>query len=254
MIDRNAYKFLKELNTKHSFGDVLTLGRQELNDIPDYVDDKYADDLFLKSFKAKSINSLDVSSFENATIIHDLNKSISQKLHENFDLVYDGGTLEHVFNFPFAVKNAMSMVRVGGYLVIHTITNNYCGHGFYQFSPELFYSIFIKENGFLIERMIIHSVGPYSKWYAVLNPIEIKERVELITSVPMMLLISAKRINLSPIFYSFPFQNDFKPRWNIDESIKEEVEKPSLFKSIKTGWNLFRNNSIRNRKFFKVIS
>ena len=57
-----------------------------------------------------------------------------------FDVVYDGGTLEHVFNFPVALRNAMELLRPGGRLfTIHTCANNLCGHGFYQFSRELFY-------------------------------------------------------------------------------------------------------------------
>jgi len=35
-------------------------------------------------------------------------------IHKNkYDLVFDGGTLEHVFNFPVAIKNCMEMVKVG---------------------------------------------------------------------------------------------------------------------------------------------
>ena len=58
---------------------------------------------------------------------------------KQFDLVFDGGTLEHVFNFSTALKNCMHMVKPHGRFVSVTLPNNWCGHGFYQFSPELFF-------------------------------------------------------------------------------------------------------------------
>jgi len=68
--------------------------------------------------------------------------------------VIDGGTLEHVFNFPVAIKNAMQMVRAGGRLSLSPPANNYFGHGFYQFSPELFYRVLSAEKRVPLERMI----------------------------------------------------------------------------------------------------
>jgi len=38
---------------------------------------------------------------------------------------------------------------------IHTPASNLCGHGFYQFSPELFYRALNATNGFEVERMIM---------------------------------------------------------------------------------------------------
>jgi hypothetical protein len=77
----------------------------------------------------------------------------------------DGGTTEHVFNFPTALTNAMQMVETGGHLVIITGGNNFCGHGFYQFSPELFYRALSAENGFEMKRLIAAEVG--GNWYEV---------------------------------------------------------------------------------------
>jgi hypothetical protein len=91
--------------------------------------------------------ALDASAYEGAEIIHDLNKPIPDELAGKFDLVIDGGTLEHVFDYPTALQNAMRMLRVGGHLFLITPTNNQCGHGFYQFSPELFYGLLTPANG-----------------------------------------------------------------------------------------------------------
>jgi hypothetical protein len=46
-----------------------------------------------------------------------LNKPVPDNLRSRFSVVFDGGTLDHVFNICQALKNAMEMVEVGGYFV-----------------------------------------------------------------------------------------------------------------------------------------
>lgn len=111
--------------------------------------DDFSENLFKILFNADKIDSLDYSDYENATILSDLNEPISSYYEELYDVVLDGGTLEHIFNFPIALKNAMSMCKKGGYLVLMTPTTGYNGHGFYQFSPELFVDV-LNNNGFSI--------------------------------------------------------------------------------------------------------
>jgi 2-polyprenyl-3-methyl-5-hydroxy-6-metoxy-1,4-benzoquinol methylase len=96
----------------------------------------------------------------NASIIHDLNKPVPKELEERFDVVLDGG-LEHVFDFPQAIENAMRMTKIGGHLILETPANNLCGNGFYQFSPELFFRVLDSGNGFELERLYLASKGKY---------------------------------------------------------------------------------------------
>jgi hypothetical protein len=49
----------------------------------------------------------------------------------------------------------MVTVREGGRMHIMTQCNNAMGHGFYQFSPELYHRVFSPENGFTVEQMFI---------------------------------------------------------------------------------------------------
>ena len=69
---------------------------------------------FLRILGTKDAQSMDASDYEQATIVHDLNQPVPSQLHQKFDAVIDGGTLEHVFNFPVAIRNAMEMTKVGG--------------------------------------------------------------------------------------------------------------------------------------------
>lgn len=267
-----------------NFGDVLTVGRLVLNvypaktrrvlvraGLPDELfaggmrDTGYAEPAF-KVLGARSVRSIDASAYEEADLICDLNKPIDASLREKFDLVYDGGTLEHVFNFPVALQNCMEMVREGGRLFIHTAANNWCGHGFYQFSPELFYTVLCNDNGFEVERMVIHVVGPYSRWYEVADPRAIRSRVELITFFPMQLLIQARRIKVIPIFGKTPQQSDYLLRWEQQSLIPPATAPTSrsalagilpgfarLVHVAKTGWQFWHNHSLGNRKFFRPV-
>src|SRR4029079_542898 len=98
--------------------------------------DEYSEPLF-EILGAKNVQSMDFSSYENASIIHDLNNPVPKDLHKKFTCVVDGGTLEHIFNFPVAIKSCMQMLSVGGHFIGISPVNNQMGHGFYQFSPEL---------------------------------------------------------------------------------------------------------------------
>src|SRR5262249_47756113 len=95
----------------------------------------WADELF-HLLGATQLDALDASPYEGASVIHDLNTPLPPALAGRYDCVFDGGTLEHVFNVPQALKNAMELARVQGHVLVTTPANNALGHGFYQFSPE----------------------------------------------------------------------------------------------------------------------
>jgi SAM-dependent methyltransferase len=224
----------------------------------------FAEALF-RSLGAKKVSMLDNSDYEGASIVHDLNQPIRPEWREQFDAVYDGGTLEHVFQFPTALRNCMELCREGGRVFIHTVANNLCGHGFYQFSPELFYRAFGAENGFEVERMIIHRVGPYGAWRQVADPQQIRERVELITFTPVQMMIQARRVAIKPIFAQAPQQSDYTVLWNTTEQAANVAEMattaknpmfPALarvFNAIKYGTEFYRRQSLGNRRFFRKV-
>ena len=289
-LDINSVRFLIDASRRGTkFGEVLTFGRQDLNVFPARMvklleahgfnaaafkgDAKalHAEPCFL-SLGASKVYSMDVSGFEGASFIHDLNQPIGPELNERFDVVYDGGTLEHVFNFPTALKNCMQMVRVGGRFFTHTVANNWCGHGFYQFSPELFYRALSQENGFEVERLVAHRAGPYGRWYEVADPERIHSRVELLTFSPLMLLIQARRVKLTAIFAASPQQSDYTPRWrNQAASAPDGAPAPNpyaaprpwlarflpglarLLHVIKIGVGIYWQQSLWNRKCFRPV-
>ena len=78
---------------------------------------------------------MDASDYEGCSIVHDLNNPLPEHLVGRYSLVLDSGTLEHVFDFPTALRNSLAAVRTGGHFVTIAPGNNQFGHGFYQFGP-----------------------------------------------------------------------------------------------------------------------
>ena len=177
---------------------------------------EYADALF-RLLGCEDLDAIDYSDYEGAQLIQDLNVPIPDELKERYDLVYDGGTLEHVFNFPTALRNAMEMVRLGGTLVTSGPGNNQCGHGFYQFSPELYFRVFTPDNGYMIKA--VYAIESFrgrvqGSRYRVSDPAKIGNRVGLDAGYPIQFIAVANRFEKKPIFASTPYQSDYVARWN----------------------------------------
>ena len=99
--------------------------------------------------------ALDASAYEKPEIVHDLNDTnISADLVGRFDLVFDGGTLEHVFNVASALRNVCRLTKRGGRIVHVSPLSNCVDHGFYSFSPTLFLD-FYAANNWLVRRLAI---------------------------------------------------------------------------------------------------
>jgi hypothetical protein len=184
-------------------------------------------DPLLRALGANCVDSIDASEYEGATIIHDLNQPIGDELRERFTFVLDGGSLEHIFNVPVALRSYMEMAEVGGHLMIHTMANNYLGHGFYQFSPELFFRTLVPANGYEIERVVLvendiawrRVLGvtvPFEMaraWHEVRDPAVTGGRVLLQNKRPVVIQVLARRTHRAPIFEATPQQSDYVALW-----------------------------------------
>jgi hypothetical protein len=164
-------------------------------------------------FGAESIESLDYSGYEGTSLISDLNMPVHESLREKFSFVFDGGTLEHCFNFYVAMKNCMDMVRIDSHLMLITPSNNYLGHGFYQFSPELFFALLDTQNGFSDTK--IFTWDKCGRWYEVISPKDSGGRIEIsyFDLAPTQLVVISRKIGRVPDLLSV-FQSDYEASWN----------------------------------------
>ena len=272
-LDINGTKFLL-FAKKHgvSFAETAMIGRQSMLidaetlgrnlrlfghdafNAGSLIESGYAES-FLKFLGADEIVSFDVSDYETATVVHDLNTPIAGEYKNRFSTVLDGGTLEHIFNFPVAIKNCMDMVRVGGHFLAIAPSNNYFGHGFYQFSPELFYRVLSPANGFEMERMMLYEETFENDWYEVADPDAIRERVTLTNSEPTLLLIIARKI-AEVADLSIPQQSDYVGTWQ-DGEVADAAEKPGLsvraWKRLQRAFDRSHGTLATQTKHFKKV-
>ena len=194
----------------------------------------------------EDVDSVDASDFEGATIVHDMNieiehSNVYKRVVGGYDAVIDSGSLEHIFNVPVALKNCMKLVKPGGFLCLASVTNNYCGHGFYQFSPELYFRTLQPENGFddLEVLLLCHpypgvELSRWQKIYQVKDPILVGNRVGLVTRHPVMIIASAIRRSdaglLDEIFKALPQQSDYQKRWDQESLIIPDINSHTLLR------------------------
>jgi hypothetical protein len=180
----------------------------------------YSDRFLQDLLGIASLEVLDHSPYEGATIIHDLNQPVAADRWGQYDVIVDGGSLEHVFNFPVAVSNLMRMLKRGGSLFLHNPANNKCGHGFYQFSPELMYRVFAPENGFELKQVVFlecanasYPVAPVRNAYRVSDTAAVGQRVELVSRQPVVMLVEAVKTDDVAPFAVPPQQSFYVSLW-----------------------------------------
>jgi hypothetical protein len=175
-------------------------------------EDGFAETVF-RRLGAVTVAALDASDYEGSQIIHDMNEQIPPQLRRRFSTVLDGGSLEHVFNFPVALANCMEMVETGGHLVVMTPANNYFGHGFYQTGPELYYRALTPRNGFEVDRVLLREARWRERWYEVADPAVLGRRLAWMSSLPVGLYVRARRVNDAPSLVTMPQVSDYRSRW-----------------------------------------
>ena len=138
-------------------GRLLTFGRQRLNFNEDFLgalaknyclprvsrhSEQVTDKELFRQFGFEEVVSLDVSDYEGADFVLDLNLAETpSELQSNFDTVFTGGTLEHIFNPGHGLAHALRSLRPGGILIHVAPADRWPDHGFYQLSPELMFSL-----------------------------------------------------------------------------------------------------------------
>jgi hypothetical protein len=162
-INYKTLKFL-EKNIKKKKLSMATIGRQELH-FPTSQNTRFADNFLIKKFNLKKLISFDINKLEGASEIKDFDNPINYK--EKFDIFFDGGSLQHIFNIPQALKNIIKMTKLNG-TIIHTVTfDGFQGFGLYQLSPEIFLNLYNKNNGFKNTKIYLTENLNNKFWYKI---------------------------------------------------------------------------------------
>jgi len=131
-VDINNTRFLLyQKQQKYNFGKVGIVGKQGLY-IPTKIipklfsvynyrfepgENTFYDSFFqsnseiiFQNLGIEDFEYIDFSDYEGATVLHDMNKPISQELENRYDTLIDIGSLEHMYNIPTALENYMRLV------------------------------------------------------------------------------------------------------------------------------------------------
>lgn len=237
---------LNLLRYAYSFGDfnkTVTIGRQTLSVNKHvlhqvlqvdgkYKHEEFCEQLFKEYFHSSIVDSIDASDYENASILHDMNNPLPENLRQQYDTIIDSGTLEHIYNTPQALENCSLLCRQGGQIIHMLPANNVCGHGFWQFSPELFFSLYTNKNGYRDTEVFLTYISPQREitWYKVKKP-ENGDRINIYSSQEIYVFVRT-------VLYEKKFshrnvqQSDYLFIWNKNKTKQKSKESSKVKKLI----------------------
>ncbi len=92
---------------------------------------------------------------------YDMNHDVSSKFTEQFDIVVDSGTAEHVFNVYQFFKNVHDITAPNGIMIHGLPFTGWVDHGFYNFQPT-FYMDLAMANGYKILQLTAFEYNPFN--------------------------------------------------------------------------------------------
>jgi hypothetical protein len=130
---------------------------------------------------------VDITASRGFEVVLDLNQPAPAEMRERYDIVYDGGTMEHCFNVGQVMRNISGFARVGGY-VIHVNPLNYYNHGFFNFNPTFYHDWYTQSGNAIV-----------SPFYAMHGPV-LESRLSVIDATASfrpperaVLMVAAKK-------------------------------------------------------------
>jgi SAM-dependent methyltransferase len=203
------------------------------------------------------VKALDVSPYEGAEIIHNLNEPIPDSLRESADFIVDGSTLDNVFDPAMALRNLAAILKPGGRLLMINAWSP--RDGSYQLCSPAWYFDFFVTNGFAdCKTYVCISAGNRANTYwldpAFMRTAEARIRVPLLACwwrIPSVLVLAEKACEPLPALVS-PTQAHYRSEreWGryLDNltSITQST-RPHLVRSI--GRMLPRTRSPRSNGF-----
>jgi hypothetical protein len=176
----------------------------------------YCEDFLKAEFGAVVVESFDKSDYEGATHIVDMNRPL--QVDSAFDTILDGGCLEHIYNVPQALINISQLCAEGGQILHVLPANNLCGHGFWQFSPELFFSLYSAQNGYRDTQVFLAEVANEDEWYEVSKP-QNGMRVEIVSSSSVFVMV--RTVRTGKFSHEDVEQSDYLHVWSGKKSGEE---------------------------------
>jgi SAM-dependent methyltransferase len=145
---------------------------------------------------------VDIAASRGVEIVLDLNQPAPPERLGRYDIVYDGGTMEHCFNVGQVMRNILGFVRKGGFIV-HVNPMTLINHGFYNFNPT-FYHDWYTQSGNTIASPF------YAMHGGVLAPqVTVVDATSRIRSVPDGTVLVVAALKSSETEPAWPMQHKY---------------------------------------------
>lgn len=160
---------------------ILTLGRQKVDKSIYYFD----------QYRPANILSVDIDDYEKPNFVADIcSDNFVSTVGKDYDIVFDGGTLEHCYDVPKAMANITRVIKKAGFF-LSAQEVNFSGHGFWNISPEFFFK-WCGINGYTNAKCFIKRLGPFARWREL--KFDPEKRIELTSIVPLHYNFLAKKV------------------------------------------------------------
>ena len=247
-ISFHEFSFLKYCQKKKEFSSLGVLGRQQnfLDKtfykslmIKKLIDPNYADEILMDQLNLKKLITYDVSDHEKPSMVENFNHLV--KKPKIFDAFYDGGSLQHTFNIPNVLRNICNHVKVGGTIIHVTSSNNLCGFGFYQFSPEFFLNYYSEKNGFLNTEIFVANYDNHKEWFKLKKGLVTD--ININTSARLICLVRTEKVYEKEVKDLFQFKTfDNNKKKDLDMKLYKNKLFLNLYFKLLYSLDLFHNN------------
>ena len=162
------------------------------------IDDLLQDDGFCEKFLSTvgfpPMESADFTHLEGAEHVFDLGADLPSELEGQFDLVYDGGTTEHVFDIAQAFRNVDKMLKNGGIFLSNVGADGWYGHGFYQIGPDVPWRFWVASMGYEMIECVTYNRGDKSPPEPVPDPSGVYRGGEKSFSRPQFIFYAVRKL------------------------------------------------------------
>ena len=246
-ISFHEFSFLKYSHRRKEFSSLGVLGRQQnfLDKnlykslmIKKLTDTNYADEILVDKLNLKKLITYDVSDQEKPSKVENFNHIV--KKPKLFDAFYDGGSLQHTFNIPNVLQNICNHVKIGGSIIHVTSSNNLCGFGFYQFSPEFFLNYYSEQNGFLNTEIFVANYDNHIKWFKLRKGLITD--ININTSARLICLVRTEKAYEKEIKDLFQIKNFKKNKKDVVVKIYKNKFFLKLYFKLLYFFDLFHSN------------
>lgn len=240
-IDTHSLQLLRYAREKFGdLGDTISLGRMAVLLGPRAAAKwagtsrgTYAEPMLRQKFGASTVDSIDNSSYEGATIVADFNQPVPDDLAGRYDTVLDFGCTEHVFDVAQSLRNIARLCKSGSRILHAVPSNGFCGHGFYQFSPELFFSWYSADNGFKDTEVFLAEPCDIHHWYRVSPPRD-GQRINVRCADELSVLVVTKHERVVPCNAQ---QSDYLFTWQSTDGTIAPPHAPGKFALVRETLN-----------------